>query len=143
MPWYEALGQPGAGQMQHRRLLESRPILTRIPDDSVIVTDRVATSDPAQAATGSSPPATRPASTRWSTSPWAVRSRSAWMQSRGPRVKAWWFDPRTGQARPIDEFPATGVHRFIPPDPGELSDWVLVLDDAARGYPPPGQASAR
>ena len=47
MPWMEALDQPGAGQMQHaRRLLESRPILTRIPDNSVIVTDRVATSVP-------------------------------------------------------------------------------------------------
>ena len=38
LPWYEAIDQPGAGQMQHgRRLIESRPILTRIPDDSIIV----------------------------------------------------------------------------------------------------------
>ena len=36
MPWYEAIDQPGAGQMQHgRRLIESRPFLTRVPDDSV------------------------------------------------------------------------------------------------------------
>ena len=35
------------GQMQYaRRLLESRPFLTRIPDDSVIVADRVPTSVP-------------------------------------------------------------------------------------------------
>ena len=38
MTWEEALNQPGAAQMQFgRRLIESRPILTRIPDDSVIV----------------------------------------------------------------------------------------------------------
>ena len=36
MPWYEAIDQPGAAQMQHARaLLESRPFLTRIPDPDV------------------------------------------------------------------------------------------------------------
>jgi len=25
-----------------------------------------------------------------------------------------------------------------PPNPGEHLDWILVLDDAAKGYPPPG-----
>ncbi|KAJ3051049.1 hypothetical protein HK102_012144, partial [Quaeritorhiza haematococci] len=47
LPWSEALDDPGAGQMQHgRRLIESRPTANRIPDDSVIVTARVATSVP-------------------------------------------------------------------------------------------------
>ena len=41
--WEEALNQPGAVQMQYGRwLIESRPFLTRIPDDSVIVPDVVA-----------------------------------------------------------------------------------------------------
>ena len=36
MPWTEAIDQPGAAQMQHgRALIESRPFLTRIPDDDV------------------------------------------------------------------------------------------------------------
>ena len=39
-PWSEAILQPGAAQMQHARaLLESRPFLTRIPDDSLVVTN--------------------------------------------------------------------------------------------------------
>ena len=47
MPWFAAIDQPGAGQMQFgRKLLESRPFLSRIPDNTVIVTDRVATSIP-------------------------------------------------------------------------------------------------
>jgi hypothetical protein len=29
-------------------------------------------------------------------------------------------------------------HTFTPPTPGEALDWVLVLDDAAKGFPPPG-----
>ena len=47
MPWSEAIDQPGAGQMQYgRRLLESRPFLGRVPDDTVVVTDHVPTSVP-------------------------------------------------------------------------------------------------
>jgi hypothetical protein len=32
-----------------------------------------------------------------------------------------------------------GEREFTPPDPGEMLDWVLVLDDAAKQYPPPGR----
>src|SRR4051812_25421857 len=47
MPWTEAIDQPGAGQMQHARaLLESRPFLTRVPDDTIVVAGRVPTSVP-------------------------------------------------------------------------------------------------
>ena len=28
---------------------------------------------------------------------------------------------------------------FTPPNPGKSLDWVLVLDDAAKNLPPPGQ----
>jgi hypothetical protein len=141
MPWHEALGQPGAGQMRHaRHLLESRPILTRIPDDSIIVTDRVATSVPGAGryrfvATrdeiGSFAMIYAPIGR-----PFCVRMDVI----KGPRVKAWWYDPRNGRPAPIGEFPNTGVQRFEPPSIGETADWVLVLDDASRGYSPPGQA---
>jgi hypothetical protein len=57
----------------------------------------------------------------------------------GPTVKAWWFNPRNGEATAIGEFPNTGEREFTPPDVGELTDWVLVLDDASKSYPPPGQ----
>jgi hypothetical protein len=53
-------------------------------------------------------------------------------------VKAWWFNPRTGEATSIGEFPNTGEREFTPPDKGELLDWVLVLDDAAKKFPAPG-----
>jgi hypothetical protein len=47
MSWSEAIEQPGAAQMQHgRALLESRPFLSRIPDDSIIVAAGVPTSVP-------------------------------------------------------------------------------------------------
>jgi hypothetical protein len=54
----------------------------------------------------------------------------------GSQVKAWWFDPRSGKAAPAGMFPASGTHDFTPPGEG---DWVLVLDDASRKLPLPGQ----
>jgi hypothetical protein len=126
--------------MQHaRRLLESRPILTRIPDDSIIVADRVTTSVPGAGRYRFV--ATRDVAGTFAMiyapigRPFSVRMDVI----KSPRVKAWWYDPRNGQPMPVDELPNTGVRRFEPPSAGETSDWVLVLDDASRGYPPPGQ----
>ncbi len=50
MPWNEAINQAGAKQMQHgKRLIESRPFFDRIPDESIIISDRVSTSVPVPA----------------------------------------------------------------------------------------------
>jgi hypothetical protein len=62
---------------------------------------------------------------------------------KGGPVKAWWFDPRTGKAKAIGPFPNAGERQFTPPDAGEELDWVLVLDDAAKGYPAPGSVTRR
>jgi hypothetical protein len=139
MPWFEAIDQPGASQMQHgRRLIESRPFLTRIPDDSIIVTDRVPTSVPGAGRY-------RFVATRDTDGTYAMvyapvgRAFKVRMDViKGAKVKAWWYDPRSGQATAIGEFPNTGEREFLPPDKGEMLDWVLVLDDASNGYPAPG-----
>lgn len=57
----------------------------------------------------------------------------------GATVKAWWFNPRDGSATAIGEWENQGEREFIPPNPGESLDWVLVLEDAAARFPPPGQ----
>ena len=57
---------------------------------------------------------------------------------KGPKVKAWWFNPRDGKAKAIGAFETKAEREFTPPDNGELLDWVLVLDDASKKYPPPG-----
>ncbi len=138
MPWSSAIEQPGAGQMQFaRRLLESRPFLTRIPDDSILVTDRVATSVPG---TGRY----RFKATRDQAGTYAMvyapvgRKFSVHMDKiQGPKVVAWWFNPRNGEAKRIGEFQNRGEREFTPPDLGEMTDWVLVLDDAAKNYAAP------
>ena len=142
MPWYEAIDQPGAAQMQHARaLLESRPVLTRIPDPDVLAAGTIPTSVPGAGRYAF-------ASTRDSDRTYAMvyvpagRRFAVTMSSiAGGSVKAWWFNPRTGTAAAIGTFPNTGERVFAPPDAGEAVDWVLVLDDAAKQYPAPGTRS--
>ncbi len=43
----------------------------------------------------------------------------------------------TGEATSAGKFPTSGKKQFSPPGEG---DWVLVLDDASRNLPAPGQA---
>ena len=140
LSWSEAILQPGGAQMQHaRRLLESRPFLTRIPDDSVIVSNRYPTAVPAIGLK-------RLVATRDSAGSYAMvyvpagRPFKVHMDKiTGAKVKAWWFDPRTGEAKAIGTFPATGDREFQTPTPGENLDWVLVLDDASKKFGVPGK----
>src|SRR3712207_8100834 len=113
MPWHEAINQPGAAQMQHgRRLIESRPFATRVPDDSVVVTDRVATSVPGAGRY-------RFAATRNDDGAYAMVYAPAGRpfsvdlaKLSGDAVRTWWFDPRTGAATEIGTFKREGERRF-------------------------------
>ncbi len=58
---------------------------------------------------------------------------------KSAKIRAWWFNPRTGQANLLGEFSNEGKSHFVTPDPGEQLDWILVLDDASKGYPAPGK----
>jgi hypothetical protein len=139
LSWTDALHEPGAAQMVYgRRLMESRPFLSRVPDDSVVVADRVSTSIPGAGRY-------RFAATRDSAGSYAMvyvpcgRAFKVRMDKMaGDKVNAWWFDPRTGRANLVGQFPNVGERAFVPPEEGEALDWVLVLDDAAKGFPPPG-----
>lgn len=139
MPWPEAIQQPGAGQMQFaRRLLESRPFLTRVPDDSVIASNPVPTSVPGAGRY-------RFVATRDESGSYAMvyapigRKFSVNMDKiTGEKVKATWFNPRDGSTKELGLFENQGIQEFTPPDYGEMLDWVLVLDDAAQNYPTPG-----
>jgi hypothetical protein len=133
-----------------RALIESRPMLTRIPDQWAIVNDPMSTTERIQATRSSDgsymfiyTSTGRPVRARLRDKIYNIVS--------GTSYKAWWYDPRNGTATLIGEFPRTesgdresDVHRgdisreFTPPTSGPGQDWVLVLDDAAKNFPPPG-----
>jgi len=140
MPWYEAIDQPGAAQMVYGRLLmESRPFLTRVPDNSIIVTDRVPSSVPGAGSY-------QFVATRDQEGTYAMvyvpvgRKFSVRMDViKGKDVNAWWYNPRNGEAKQIGKYANTGTQSFISPTPGESLDWILVLDDASKKYAAPGK----
>lgn len=58
---------------------------------------------------------------------------------RSAAVQATWFDPRYGVSFTIHRSGNEGIQTFSPPSQGRGADWILVLDDANAGFPPPGQ----
>jgi hypothetical protein len=55
---------------------------------------------------------------------------------RCARLNGWWYDTRSGFAHPLGLIDGGANRDFKSPAHGP--DWVLVLDDAAAGYAPPG-----
>lgn len=121
--WSSAINNPGAEQMVHlKKLMLSRPFLERVPDQTLIVAGKngikynrlLATRGKAYAFV------------------YAYNGRNIPVQLgkiAGAKVKASWFDPRTGKSEVIGTFANTGAKEFDAP--GEVrggNDWVLVLD---------------
>jgi len=131
--WTESLDLPGAGQMQYvRHLVESRPFLSRVPDQSLIAEAPSQGADHVQA--------TRGEGYAFVYCPTGKPVKVVLGKIPAGNVKAWWYDPRTGAAQSIGIYPNAGVSTFTPPGkPGTGNDWVLVLDDTARGFGQPGR----
>jgi hypothetical protein len=133
-PWQEALDHPGAFQMGHlRRLFESRPWHELEPAQSLVL--------------GPNAPGegfVRAALARDRSFAFVYLPRGEGVAIDQGRLGAadvthWWFDPRYGRAYKVHTGVGTAVQFFTPPSAGRGCDWVLVLDDASRGFAPPGE----
>ena len=131
--WGESLDLPGAGQMQYlRRLMESRPYLSRVPDQELISGNPPEGADHMQGTRGDGYafvyfPQGKPAVVETGRAP-------------GRKLHAWWYDPRNGESFSIGIINKVKTKIFHPPGSyGRGNDWVLVLDDAEKHYGPPGQ----
>jgi hypothetical protein len=137
-PWQQALQLPAGKQMRYlRALLESRPMLIRIPDQWLIANDPLGTVDRIQAcrAADGSYAFIYTASGRKLT----IRMiDQIYDKLSGDTIRAYWYDPRNGTSFAIGEFKKTAFRDFTPPSSGHGNDWVLVLDDASKGYSAPG-----
>jgi hypothetical protein len=109
-----------------RRLLESRSLLDRIPDQSLLL------SNP-----GLGTRHTR--ATRAADSSYALIYSAAGEpftvdldKLSGQGLVGSWYDPRTGAADALGSVPAVGAHTFTPPTRGADNDWVLTLDAEGR-----------
>lgn len=128
--WYDVLDLPGAQHMLHlRKLMESRPILERVPDQSLILNRDMTDNGYIAASRGEGYAFIY---TSYGIAPLVDLSGTG-----SKKVRAWWYDPRTGESEKIGEFEGRGIRQFIPRE--IRTDWVLVLDDVSKNFPPPGQ----
>ncbi|GAB3546770.1 glycoside hydrolase family 140 protein [Spirosoma fluminis] len=126
--WSEALELPGANQMKFvRKLIESRPILDRVPDQSLIVENEYGPAERIQATRGKDYAFIYTSAGK----PFTVNMGKV----SGSQVTAYWFDPRKGEVKQAGSLSNKGQQKFSPPSTGYGQDWVLILDDAARQYP--------
>ncbi len=130
-PWYDALQRPGAAQMAHlKNLLLSRPYFSRIPDQSLILSEN----DPGAEHLC----ATRAHDGQYAFVYFPNPLQTAWIDLEklsGPAIHAWWYDPRSAAVQRVGDFT---LHPEAFTSPADGPDWVLVLDNARAGFNPPG-----
>lgn len=110
-----------------RMLIESRPMLDRVPDQSLIVNAR-GDNDRTQATRG------KDYAFVYSSQGKAIDLKLSALS--GKEFQATWYDPRTGLCQDAGKF--TGhTKQFIPPSTGYGQDWVLIVDDVSKNYKQP------
>ena len=128
--WKAALELPAANQVKYlRRLIESRPILDRIPDQSLILENVNSAYERIQATRGND-----------YIFAYSVSGKSFTVnlgKISGSQLIGYWFNPKNGQIKELGSFENNGTKQFNPPTSGYGQDWVLVLDDASKKYPKP------
>ena len=124
-PWFRAIDDPGAGQMQFlEKLVLSRGrggYFGRVPD-TTMVTDQGSRYDYVIATRGKEYAFIYTYTGRtFSVNPAVLGSR---------RLQASWYEPKDGTTKTIGVFPGRETLTFDPPgDPAPGNDWVLILDD--------------
>lgn len=131
--WKEAMDAPGAQQMGYLQALmqsRARPNVFRVWDQGLIQSDTYGESSAAIRAIRGSDNSYLMV--------YSGEGRSFGVNTgalSGSNITAYWYDPRTGDATEISS-PSKGSDvQFNPPSD---DDWVLVVDDASKGYGQPG-----
>lgn len=135
--WQKALHTEGAGQLQHlKALMLSRPYLSRVPDQQLIASGAGKDYTDIIRATRSDD-----GSYAMIYLPQNKKVTISMSSLSGSTKDVWWYDPRTGKATRAGQAKGKGRKSFTPPKEGR--DWVLVIDDASKGFGEPGSADAQ
>ena len=131
--WINAIDRPGAFQVGYlKKLIESRPMLNRIPDQSIIVNGQGEKGEHIEAfhaADNSYAMIYLPVGK-------TITVNTSFMKCKN--VIAWWFNPKDASVQ------KTTVERkdqmeLTSPTIGVENDWVLIIDDATKNYKEPGK----
>lgn len=131
--WINAMDRPGAYQVGYlRRLMESRPMLERVPDTSLVAGD--------VGSKGAHMEAFRASDNSYAMIYLPIGKTVTINTAALPkRLTAWWFNPKDGKAQKAVFTEGNNALAATPPTTGFENDWVLVLDDALKNYGEPGK----
>lgn len=125
--WQFALDLPAAKQVKFlKKLIEARPILDRIPDQSLVVENNLTSYERIQSTRGNDFAYIYSVLGK----PFTVNLGKI----SGKEITAFWFNPRNGETKDAGKLENKGTKLFSPPSSGYGHDWVLVLDDASKGF---------
>ena len=121
--WYEALDRPGAYQAGYlKQLVESRPFLNRIPDESIILEGQGEKERYIAAfrdENGEYLMVYLPVGKTVTVDVSSIPSR---------RVTCSWFNPKNGETTHVERLRKKDQMQFTPPTSGDQNDWVLIID---------------
>ena len=122
--WQDALNAPGRSQMIYlKSFLESKPMLGRIPDQSIVTSDLGTDLSHIQATRASN------GSYAWIYIPDGRAATINMTKLAGPLVNASWYNPQNGSSISAGQFTNTGSSAFDAPGATATgNDWVLVLE---------------
>lgn len=132
--WINAIDRPGAYQVGYlRKLMESRPVLNRIPDTSLVITGQGLKAEHIEAF--------RSGDNSYSMIYLPIGKTITVNTSAisGNEINAWWFNPKNATSQLIGKLVKKESMDFTSPTTGKENDWVLVIDDATKGYKTPGK----
>lgn len=133
-PWYDALDMIGANQMKHlKNLMLSRPYLTRIPDQSIIVGENKSGAEYVVA--------TRDQSGSYAMVyiPVGMVVKIDLSKLSGNTIKVSWYNTKDGSVVKRSDITKKSIQEFTTPTLGKGNDWVLVLDDGSKKFNEPGK----
>lgn len=133
VPWSEAIDHPGSLQMRHlKTLFEARPFNQLIPDEQIIL------DGPSSGGAKIRSAIAEDASFAIIYSPRGQAFTIDQSRIKGAKNKAIWYDPRYGISFPIHAGNTFAIQTYTPPTNGRGNDWILILEDAGKNYPLPG-----
>jgi hypothetical protein len=133
-PWPKALDLPMANQVKHlKNLMLSRPVLSRIPDQSII-NDQQEENKEYNIATRSSD-----GSYAMIYFPSGGEASLNLKELSAEQLIAWWYDPRTGNSFGRGTIERSDKTTVTAPTSGKGNDWVLVLDAPSMKFQAPGK----
>jgi hypothetical protein len=119
--WFDAINDPGAGQMMWlKKLMLSKSYFDRIPDQALIA-DQGERYDYIAATGGKNYAFFYDYTGR--------NFKVNMKEIPSVKVRASWYDPRNGNKTPVGIFSTDGIREFNPPgEKKDGNDWVLILE---------------